>query len=183
MRRDIQSTRELPLATLRWITEATGSGTMIQSVRLLAGATSSTLHSVEILRNGQRMQLVLRQFTNALFDREGRSSFQKVVLFEFPRPGVHALGLVTNEDPGKLVDAIGEECVLVYVPTAPNPLSGYMLVVPKRSVTSVDIPVEDALAMVVSSGSALPESLQSDGHPQLSRPRFQPFRRRKEEEE
>ena len=130
----------------------------------------------------RKMYSTLRQFTNALLNREGRSSFQKVVLFEFPRPGIHALGLITNENPGKLTDAIGEECVLVYVPTAPNPLSGYMLIVPKRSVTYIDVPVEDALAMVVSSGSALPESLQGDGRPQLSRPRFHPFRRHKEED-
>jgi len=130
----------------------------------------------------RKMYSTLRQFTNALLNREGRSSFQKVVIFEFPRPGIHALGLITNEDPGKLADAVGEECVLVYVPTAPNPLSGYMLIVPKRSVTYIDVPVEDALAMVVSSGSALPESLQGDGQPQLSRPRFHPFRRHKEED-
>ena len=62
---------------------------------------------------------------------------------------------------GKLQEVTGEECVLVYTPTAPNPLSGYMLIIPKRLLTYVDMPVEDALSMVISSGSALPDSLRT----------------------
>ncbi len=101
-----------------------------------------------------------KQFSTALLNRSGTSSFQKVVMFEFPKPGVNVLGLVTNEDLGKIQDLTGEECILVYAPTAPNPLSGYMLIIPKRLVTYVDMPVEDALSMIVSSGSALPDSLR-----------------------
>ncbi|UCF10741.1 MAG: DUF502 domain-containing protein [Candidatus Bipolaricaulota bacterium] len=128
----------------------------------------------------RKMYGTLRQFTTALLNREDRSSFQKVVMFEFPQPGTRALGLVTNEHLGKLQDLTGEECVLVYVPTAPNPLSGYMLIVPARKVTYVDMPVEDALSMVVSSGSALPDSLQVEPSA-LVRPRRRPFRRRQED--
>jgi aminoglycoside phosphotransferase (APT) family kinase protein len=62
---DIQGGRKLAQATLQWIAEAVGLGVTVQSVRLLAGATSSTLHSVEVLQNGQCTRLVLRQFTNA----------------------------------------------------------------------------------------------------------------------
>lgn len=109
----------------------------------------------------RKMYGTLKQFTNALFDRSATSSFQQVVMFEYPMEGINALGLVTNEDLGKLQDVTEEECVLVYIPTAPNPLSGYMLIVPKRMLTYVDMPVEDALSMVVSSGSALPDSLRT----------------------
>jgi uncharacterized membrane protein len=108
----------------------------------------------------RKMYGTLKQFTNALLNRSDTSSFQKVVMFEFPKEGVNALGLVTNENLGKIQDLTGEECLLVYAPTAPNPLSGYMLIIPKRLVTYVDMPVEDALSMVVSSGSALPDSLK-----------------------
>jgi uncharacterized membrane protein len=101
-----------------------------------------------------------KQFSNALLDRTRTASFKKVVMFEFPKQGIRALGVVTNEQTGKIQDLAGEECLLVYAPTAPNPLSGYMLIVPKRLVTYVDMPVEDALSMVVSSGSALPDSLK-----------------------
>ncbi len=109
----------------------------------------------------RKMYGTLKQFTNALLNRSSSSSFQQVVMFEYPKEGINVLGLVTNEDLGKLQDALDEECVLVYTPTAPNPLSGYMLIIPKRLLTYVDMPVEDALSMVISSGSALPDSLKT----------------------
>jgi len=121
-----------------------------------------------------------KQFSTALLNRSDAASFKKVVMFEFPKEGVNVLGLVTNEDLGKLQDLTGEECLLVYTPTAPNPLSGYMLIVPKRLVTYVDMPVEDALSMVVSSGSALPESLALSIEEETGerKSRLFPFRRR-----
>jgi len=128
----------------------------------------------------RKMYGTFKQFSNALLNRSGTTSFQKVVMFEFPKEGVNALGLVTNENLGVIQDMTGEECVLVYAPTAPNPLSGYMLIVPKRLVTYVDMPVEDALSMIVSSGSALPDSLkrtEDEEETEPKRPRFLPFRR------
>ncbi len=107
----------------------------------------------------RKMYGTLKQFTSALLNRSSSSSFHQVVLFEYPKKGINVLGLVTNENLGKLQDHLEEECVVVYTPTAPNPLSGYMLIIPKRLLTYVDMPVEDALSMVVSSGAALPESL------------------------
>lgn len=109
----------------------------------------------------RKMYITLKQFTNALLNRQSTSSFRQVVMFEYPKEGINVLGLVTSEDIGRLRDYSGEECVLVYAPTAPNPLSGYMLVIPKRLLTYVDMPVEDALSMVVSSGSVLPDSLKT----------------------
>ena len=109
----------------------------------------------------RKMYLTLKQFTGALLNRSSTSAFQQVVMFEYPKEGISVLGLVTNEDLGKLQEATAEDCVLVYTPTAPNPLSGYMLIVPKRLLTYIDMPVEDALSMVVSSGSALPDSLKT----------------------
>lgn len=97
-------------------------------------------------------------------------------MFEYPKEGINVIGLVTNEELGKLQDATGEECLLVYVPTAPNPLSGMMLIIPEREVTYLDMPVEDALSMVISSGSVLPESLQTVNKEE-KRPRFSLFRR------
>ena len=109
----------------------------------------------------RKMYGSLKQFTNALLNRSSTSAFKQVVMFEYPKEGINVLGMVTNENLGKLQDATGEDCVLVYTPTAPNPLSGYMLIIPKRLLTYIDMPVEDALSMVVSSGSALPDSLKT----------------------
>lgn len=128
----------------------------------------------------RKMYGTLKQFTGALLNRESTTSFKKVVMFEYPKEGISVLGLVTNEELGTISDITGEKCILVYAPTAPNPLSGYMLIIPERLVTYIDMPVEDALSMVVSSGSVLPESLQrpvENEHP-AKRPRFSPFRKR-----
>ncbi len=128
----------------------------------------------------RKMYLTIKEFANAILNRGSAMAFKQVVMFEYPRPGINVIGLVTNEELGKLQDLTGEECVLVYTPTAPNPLSGYMLIIPKRMITPVDIPVQDALSMVISSGSVLPESLRvkKDEEEGEKRIRFSPFRRR-----
>jgi uncharacterized membrane protein len=109
----------------------------------------------------RKMYGTLKQFTNALLNRSSTTSFKQVVMFEYPIEGIRVLGLVTNDRLGTLQGLLEEECVLVYTPTAPNPLSGYMLIMPRRLLTPVPMPVEDALSMIVSSGSALPDSLIS----------------------
>jgi len=129
----------------------------------------------------RKMYGTLKQFTGALLNRESTTSFKKVVMFEYPKEGINVLGLVTNEELGVIRDITGEKCLLVYAPTAPNPLSGYMLIIPERLVTYIDMPVEDALSMVVSSGSVLPDSLKEaveKENARPKRPRFSPFRKR-----
>jgi len=132
----------------------------------------------------RKMYVTLKQFANALFNRQATTSFKRVVMFEFPKEGIRALGLVTNEELGTIQDEMGEECLLVYAPTAPNPLSGYMLIIPKRLVTYIDMPVEDALSMIVSSGAVLPDSLRRHAAGAVTEPqngrrqRLNPFRRR-----
>ncbi|MDD5264862.1 MAG: DUF502 domain-containing protein [Candidatus Bipolaricaulis sp.] len=116
-----------------------------------------------ILPGIRKMYGTFKQFAGAMLDPKATASFKRVVMIEYPKAGLQALGLVTNDDPGKLVDLTGEECYIVYVPTVPNPLTGAMVIVPKKSVTYVDMPVEDMLSMVVSSGSVQPESLRTDG--------------------
>jgi len=129
----------------------------------------------------RKMYGTLKQFTGALLNRESTTSFKKVVMFEYPKEGINVLGLVTNEDLGVIREITGEKSLLVYAPTAPNPLSGYMLIIPERLVTYIDMPVEDALSMVVSSGSVLPDSLKLEhegDRGEIKRPRFSPFRKR-----
>ena len=128
----------------------------------------------------RKMYSTLKQFSNALLNRN-TAAFHRVVMFEYPKEGINIIGLVTNENPGKLNDKTKEESILVYAPTAPNPLSGMMLLVPKDKVTEIDIPVEDALSMILSSGSVLPTSLGSSAT-DAPRPRFNPFKRRRTKE-
>lgn len=81
-----------------------------------------------------------------------RTSFQKAVLVEFPKPGAWALGFVTNEDTAEVAQDIGVELVAVYVPQAPIPTSGFLLYVDKASLKPLAITPEDALKRVISLG-------------------------------
>ncbi|RLE38596.1 hypothetical protein DRJ12_01345 [Candidatus Acetothermia bacterium] len=129
------------------------------------------------------MYVAFKRFSHALLAHDS-TSFKKVVMFEYPRDGIWIIGLVTNEEVGKLKEKTGKDSLLVYAPTAPNPLSGMMLVVPREKVTYLDMPVEDALSMIISSGSALPTSLETEqkDDDELQHPWFKPFahKRRKE---
>lgn len=128
----------------------------------------------------RKMYSTLKQFTNAILNRN-TASFKQVVMFEYPKEGINIIGLVTNDNLGALGDEMDEESILVYAPTAPNPLSGMMLIVPKNKVTILDIAVDDALSMILSSGSVLPTSLQRAQQP-VPRIRFNPFRRHRDKE-
>ncbi|HHK66827.1 MAG TPA: DUF502 domain-containing protein, partial [Candidatus Acetothermia bacterium] len=59
----------------------------------------------------RKMYGTLKEFTNALLNRKSSTSFKQVVMFEYPRPGINVIGLVTNEELGRLQDLTGEECV------------------------------------------------------------------------
>ena len=127
----------------------------------------------------RKMYGTFKQLFNAVLDRESATSFSKVVLFEYPKENLYVFGLVTNEELGAVQEITKDESIMVYVPTSPNPLSGYLVVVPKQAVTEVNIPVEDALSMIMSSGSALPDGLRSASDQEKIREQLHLFRRRK----
>jgi uncharacterized membrane protein len=82
-----------------------------------------------------------------------KGGFKEVVLVEFPRPGMKTIGFVTN----RVKDTSGQKLVNVYIPTTPNPTSGYLEIIPEADVISLDMPVDDAIKMVVSGGMISPE--------------------------
>jgi len=81
-----------------------------------------------------------------------RSKFKEVVLVEFPRPGMRTIGFVTN----RLASASGQELLNVYIPNVPNPMSGFLELVPKDDVMPTNISVEAAMEMVISRGHVSP---------------------------
>jgi uncharacterized membrane protein len=91
----------------------------------------------------------------------GRGGFRQVVMLEYPRSGVYALGFVTATEVEGFEDLVGEKTVNVFIPTAPNPTSGFFLVVPEKSVIPVPISVEEALKLIVSGGLIVPPALQA----------------------
>jgi uncharacterized membrane protein len=86
-----------------------------------------------------------------------RNSFKTVVLVEFPRPGCYSVGFLTSETQGEVLVKTGKNLVSVFVPTTPNPTSGFLLLVPLDKVTKLDMSVADGLKYIVSLGSILPE--------------------------
>lgn len=87
-----------------------------------------------------------------------RGSYRRVVLIQFPKNGHYCFAFVTGMTKGETT-ALGQEPLIhVYVPTSPNPTSGYFLLVPEREVTSVDITVEEAMKLIVSGGLYSPSA-------------------------
>lgn len=77
---------------------------------------------------------------------------RRIVLVEFPQPGSHVLGIITNEDVAGRSARFTPDTVAVYIPTAPNPLSGWVLFVPRSKVLPVDLSAEEALSLILSGG-------------------------------
>ncbi len=92
----------------------------------------------------------------ATFGRQSRSSFSKVVLVEFPHKGVWSLGFLTNKSPGEAQALVGGEVWAVFVPTTPNPTSGFLLLVPHRELVELEMSVGDGMKMIISGGAIIP---------------------------
>ena len=84
-------------------------------------------------------------------------SFRKVVLIEFPRKGVHAIGFITGETRGELKRLTGEHHFNVFVPTTPNPTSGFLIFADSGEVIELDMTIEEGVKYVVSGGIVNPE--------------------------
>jgi uncharacterized membrane protein len=82
-----------------------------------------------------------------------KGGFKEVVLVEFPRPGMKTIGFITN----RVKDVAGHNLVNVYIPTTPNPTSGYLEIIPEEDIVRLDMPIDDAIKMVVSGGMVSPE--------------------------
>ena len=78
---------------------------------------------------------------------------KSVVLLEYPRKGVWAVGFATKENTGIIKDKVNEDLVNVFVPTTPNPTSGFLLMVPKKDLIYLDVTFEQASKFIVSAGT------------------------------
>jgi uncharacterized membrane protein len=84
------------------------------------------------------------------------NSFREVVLVEWPRAGMWTIAFVTAAVEGELKRRTGDDAIAVYVPTTPNPTSGYLMFVPRKSAITLDMSVEDAIKYVISTGIVTP---------------------------
>jgi len=83
------------------------------------------------------------------FSSEKKRSFKEVVLAEFPSPGRYTIGFVTN----RMKSQSGEELCSVFIPTTPNPTSGFLIIIPEKQLIFLDLPVDNALKYIISLGT------------------------------
>jgi uncharacterized membrane protein len=86
----------------------------------------------------------------------GGQSFRKVLLIEYPRKGMWCLALQTGQTLGELEARTGEDLVAVFLPTTPNPTSGFVLMLPKKDVIELDMSVDEGIKLIMSIGVAVP---------------------------
>lgn len=86
-----------------------------------------------------------------------KSSFKEAVLVEFPQPGMHSLGFITSEQRNELQVKTPEQVWSVFVPTTPNPTTGFLLFIPESKMVRLDMSVADAIKSIISLGAVTPE--------------------------
>jgi uncharacterized membrane protein len=143
-----------------------GIGLLILLVGLtLIGALTANLVGRMLVRGSDRLlnrTPVVRGVYNALkqiFETvlsQKSQAFREVVLVEYPRKGVWALGFITGTPEGEIQDLGGGALASVFVPTTPNPTSGFLLFLPDRELVRLGMTVEEGIKMVVSGGIVSP---------------------------
>lgn len=151
-----------------------GIGLLVTVLLLVAvGMATRSIIGRQVIRQTERfftripiartIYTTVQQITNAFV--QDRSMFQRVVLVEYPRTGMYAIGFVTGNAVKALEKTTGKACVPVFLPTTPNPTSGWLLFVPREEVYPLDISVEDGLKLVISGGVVVPKE---GPHPAVS---------------
>jgi len=93
----------------------------------------------------------VKQIVAYLFASQ-RQAFKKVVLVEYPRRGIWSLGFITNEGFREVKEKTKQDLLNIFIPSSPGPLTGFFIIAPRREVIVLDIPIEDAIKLIVSGG-------------------------------
>jgi uncharacterized membrane protein len=120
--------------------------------RSMVGVWESLLERIPIVRS---IYSAAKKFVEIVFSDSGQS-FKKVLLIEYPRKGIYSLAFQTSTNLGEVQERTGEPVVCTFVPTTPNPTSGYIIIVPKKDVVELDMEVDEAFKMIVSLGVVIP---------------------------
>jgi uncharacterized membrane protein len=104
--------------------------------------------------------VAVRQISAALFTQR-KTLFKQAVVIEYPRKGAFSVAFVTSRLEGDMAGAmlgakVKEPCLSLFVPTTPNPTSGFLLIVPERDTIPLNVPVGEALTFVMSAGAVVP---------------------------
>jgi len=120
--------------------------------RRLVSFSEGLLNRIPLVRT---VYSAAKNFAEVLFT-DTNQAFNKVLLIEYPRKGVYSLCFQTSTELAEIQSRTSEDLICVFVPTTPNPTSGFILMVPMADVIELDMDVESALKMVVSLGVVVP---------------------------
>ena len=109
---------------------------------------NNVLKKIPILRT---IYSAIGQMTETFTKSDNKQ--KSVILLEYPRKGIWAVGFATKENEGIIRNKIGEEVINVFVPTTPNPTSGFLLMVPKKEIIYLNVSFEQASKFIVSAGT------------------------------
>lgn len=114
----------------------------------------------------------LKQLLESVFAQR-RKSFQEVALVKYPREGLWAIGFITAPAQGEVADRLGEEFVSVFVPSTPNPTSGFILWTRRSELIVLDMTVEEGAKLVISAGIVTPEQLRKEAEAREEPPQIE----------
>ena len=120
--------------------------------RQLVAAWESLLGRIPLVRT---IYHSVKQVAVTIFSSQGKS-FRRVLLIEYPRKGIYTLCFQTGDAVAEVVEKSGKEVINVFVPTTPNPTSGFFIMVPEEDVQELEISIDDALKMIMSLGVIVP---------------------------
>lgn len=137
---------------------------LLVALVLLTGVIVANLAGRQLLALGERLLARIplvraiysaaKQLTETLFSGTGQS-FRKVVLVEYPRAGIWTLAFLTGSGIGEVNQKVGRDLINIFVPTTPNPTSGFFLMVPRETVIELDMSVDAALRTILSAGAVV----------------------------
>lgn len=99
-----------------------------------------------------------KQLLETFFKQDGSEGFRKVVMLEFPKAGVWSIGFLTGKVRGELKEKTCDNSLSVFIPTTPNPTTGYYIVAPEKDVIFLDMKVEDAFKVIMTGGLVIPSN-------------------------
>jgi uncharacterized membrane protein len=120
--------------------------------KLIIGLTEKLINHVPLVNT---IYKTVKQVINT-FGTNRDAAFSKTVLVEYPKEGSYAIGFLSSKFEGEVSEKIGEPVVNVFVPTTPNPTSGFLLVIPKRNVIGLKMSVTDGMKLIISGGIVTP---------------------------
>ncbi len=126
--------------------------------RSMVGLWEKMLERIPVVR---AVYSAAKNFTEIVFS-ESSQSFKKVLLIEYPRKGLYSLAFQTSSELGEVQGRTGEDVICTFVPTTPNPTSGFIIIVPRKDLIELDMEVDEALKMIISLGVVVPTWRRDD---------------------